>query len=113
MLIIFNPRSADFANNKLEDIPDSIAGCKNLTDLTLKENFLSALPSTFGALTKLSVLKVDQNKLQQLTEDIGKCVSLTELILTENLLPSLPNSIGELKEVNISGQNMFFLSKNL
>ena len=50
-----------------------------MTDLTLRQNYLSSLPSSIGKLVNLQVLKVDENKLTELTDMIGECRQLSEL----------------------------------
>ena len=51
----------------------------SMTDLTLRQNYLSSLPSSIGKLVNLQVLKVDENKLTELTDMIGECRQLSEL----------------------------------
>lgn len=58
----------------------------NLTDLNISINEIIELPSSFGELKRLQMLKADRNSLHNLTSEIGKCQSLTELYLGQNFL---------------------------
>lgn len=114
---------------KLSELPKSLAKLKNLESLDLSNNLLTNLP--LGALAKfiyfkklivrdnqltglpfslpsaLILLDLSKNKLTWLPITIGNLQSLRELDLSNNELTELPKSVGELTQLK-----KLFLSNN-
>ena len=48
--------------NKLTALPNAVLRLKNLETLFLQDNLIAELPSNFGDLKSLKILKVNRNK---------------------------------------------------
>lgn len=88
----------------LRELPRSLATLTALTDLTLNDNALTALPEAlFEALPHLARLSISGNLLTALPKSIGGLPGLTYLNLNENRLTELPASIGRLENLRFLG----------
>ena len=75
--------------------------CACLQELVLTENYINALPSSIGNLTRLTNLNIDRNRLEALPADVGRLVNLGVFSLRENQLHSLPHEIGTCEELHV------------
>ena len=62
--------------NRIEEIPESIGGCQQMTELMLQENCLQQLPGSIGKLKHLTSLNVDRNQLQFIPKEVGLVLGL-------------------------------------
>jgi Leucine-rich repeat (LRR) protein len=91
----------------LENMPSSFTNASSLNFIELlANNFTGLVPTTFGKLTKLSYLNLEQNKLQAhsrkywvFLDSLGNCTELQMLSVSWNRLPGhVPSSLGNLSE---------------
>ena len=75
--------------------------CACLQELVLTENYINALPSSIGNLTRLTNLNIDRNRLDSLPAEVGRLVNLGVFSLRENQLRSLPHEIGTCEELHV------------
>ena len=75
-------------------IPNTFGLLTNLQILHLDNNQLGSLPDSFGLLTNLQTLYLNYNRLTYLPDSIKLLTNLRELSLGCNRLTSLPDSIG-------------------
>ncbi len=69
------------------------------TDLALRWNQLSSLPSEIGSLSALQRINLDYNHLKSLPSEIGNLVNLKVLHLCDNELESLPSGFSKLNNL--------------
>ena len=93
-------------NQLIGAIPESFGNLTNLDVLRLNNNGLTSLPASLGKLTNLLNLSLGQNKLRSLPESIGNLTKLVYLSLENNQLSALPESIGGL--VNLQSSNLAY-----
>ena len=67
----------------------------------LTENYIAALPSSIGNLTRLTNLNIDRNRLEALPAEVGRLVNLGVFSLRENQLRALPHEIGTCEELHV------------
>ena len=75
--------------------------CACLQELVLTENYIAALPSSIGNLTRLTNLNIDRNRLEALPAEVGRLVNLGVFSLRENQLRALPHEIGTCEELHV------------
>jgi len=90
----YSLKGLSLSRNKLEELPASFGGLKQLVELKLDRNKLKHLPSSFHELQQLSILDLSTNELTSLPENFYKLKSLTQLWLTNNMLRTLPDNLG-------------------
>ncbi|MHA2296902.1 MAG: leucine-rich repeat domain-containing protein [Candidatus Hodarchaeales archaeon] len=84
---------------ELTSLPKSFGNLSNLQVIHLQNNELTSLPKSFGNLSKLKHLNLDNNQLPTLPESIGSLQKLKDLYLSHNQLTTLPESIGDLQNL--------------
>jgi hypothetical protein len=72
--------SRDFQDNRLTQLPASIAQFQQLSALSLSDNQLGSLPESFGTLARLKWLNIASNHLTSLP-DLSGLVSLVEFYI--------------------------------
>lgn len=72
---------------------------KYATKLSLRENWLTALPLEFASMSRLSYLDISSNRLTELPEVLTKCSNLKILDISHNRLRTLPRNLGNLKKL--------------
>eukprot|EP01050_Picozoa_sp_SAG11_P017100 SAG11_NODE_2422_length_3379_cov_191.171037_2_plen_742_part_00 len=77
-------------------LPESFGELTALTTLYLDDNQLTTLPESFGQLTALTTLYLGYNQLTTLPESFGQLTALTKLHLYDNHLTTLPEWFGQL-----------------
>ncbi|KAI9020827.1 hypothetical protein CLU79DRAFT_755752 [Phycomyces nitens] len=77
-------------NNTLNSIPSSIGALQRLTHLSIHTNNLDSLPVEIAGLSELIVLDAQKNNLKTLPKEIWLCSSLKTLNCSSNLLESFP-----------------------
>ncbi|KAF1859737.1 hypothetical protein Lal_00010321 [Lupinus albus] len=83
-------------------IPSSLGNCSALSQFACVAcNLVGTIPSSFGLLTKLTILRLPENHLSgKIPPEIGNCKSLTELHLYSNRLEGkIPSELGKLSEL--------------
>jgi len=80
----------------LSALPPEIGLFVNLQTLSLRSNQLSTLPTEIGHLVNLQTLDLEFNKLKTLPREIGNLMNLQTLDLEFNKLKTLPPEIGHL-----------------
>lgn len=73
---------------------------KNLVQLNLAYNYLTALPELIFNLAKLTVLNVSNNNLAIICDEIGLLENLTDLDISFNQLAFLPDTLIKLTKLN-------------
>ncbi|EKE38579.1 hypothetical protein ENUP19_0079G0023 [Entamoeba nuttalli] len=83
----------NLSRNKLEQIPDPISSCHELTLLNISFNSLRNIPPTIIELPQLKALILNNNNINTIPKGIGKCTGLTLLNLGENEMQEVPDYI--------------------
>ncbi|XP_034832244.1 uncharacterized protein [Maniola hyperantus] len=83
--------------NLISRIPSDIGKLNNLESLYLSGNDITKLPREISKLSRLKCLDLSGNRLQYIPDEIGEMRSLKFLILDENELRELPLRISELR----------------
>ncbi|MFX1255439.1 MAG: leucine-rich repeat domain-containing protein, partial [Promethearchaeota archaeon] len=89
--------------------PESFGNLTKLKVLTLNENKLSALPKSFGQLKSLQTLDLRRNQLNALPETFGNLISLQDINLIGNQLSTLPGSfrnLTTLRKLHLYNRNL-------
>ncbi|HEY0098847.1 MAG TPA: hypothetical protein VGB76_07825 [Pyrinomonadaceae bacterium] len=86
---------------KSKRLPPTFANLRNLEELDLGRNGLSALPVQIAALHKLKRLGLDYNNIRELPAAIGNLKNLRELSLRSNGGVKLPQSLAALKGLRV------------
>lgn len=86
-------------DNRLRELPASLAKLKKLRYLNVSDNELGVLPDAVFAMPALVELRASKCGLATVPEALGRLTNLRELHLRDNALTTLPSSIGELKEL--------------
>ena len=94
-----NLKSANFDQNSIKSLPESIGNCSRLGVLSLRDNSISEIPASIERLTELYVLDLTNNRLEWLPFTIGKLAnSLKALWLSETQgAQSLPTLSAEMR----------------
>ena len=86
-------------DNRLTELPRSLARLTRLRYLNVGENDLTELPEALGAMAGLVELRAQHNRLTALPDSIGRLHQLRELWLRGNALERLPESVAGLTEL--------------
>ena len=87
-------RCLDLADNKLSELPESLATLPALVQIDLSGNIrLSALPPRLAGLCQLESLRASGCGLRSLPTDVGACTRLVDLNVSRNALTHLPHSL--------------------
>src|SRR5438067_10262646 len=90
----------DLTSLGLTSLPASLAEAVAVfSHVNLADNSLTTLPTWFGELTNLRVLRLDKNPIKNLPSSIRNLQSLTELYVASAELQSLPEWVGELRDL--------------
>lgn len=94
-------KNIDLEGNRLTAVPDVVLGMPKLECLSMRDNALRSLTPAIAQLGHILVeLDLRANFLETLPESIGKLRSLRLLSAGRNMLKTLPESIGELQHLN-------------
>ncbi|ANB13335.1 Sog2p [Sugiyamaella lignohabitans] len=69
-----------------------------VTKLSLRENWIVALPSQFSLMSQLSYLDISRNRLTEFPAILCQCPRIEILDISGNQIRSLPSNIGNLSE---------------
>src|SRR6266849_4854458 len=86
----------DLSNSGLTALAADVWQRRDLTELNLYLNRLSAVPPEIGRLASLEILILANNRLTHLPEEFGNFLHLRALDLGHNQLAELPQSFGRL-----------------
>jgi Leucine-rich repeat (LRR) protein/GTPase SAR1 family protein len=86
-------------NNQLTALPDSLAQLTQLQLLDLQNNQLTALPDSLAQLTQLQLLDLSNNQLTALPDSLAQLTQLQHLYLSSNQLTALPDSLAQLTQL--------------
>lgn len=95
-----NVQVAFFSGNNFQEVPRSLAGCKNLQMVGLKSCTITSFPDDALPSSIRGVILTD-NKLTTLPESIGQYTQLQKLMLSGNQLAKLPKSILECQNLEL------------
>ncbi|MBK9248719.1 MAG: leucine-rich repeat domain-containing protein [Ignavibacteria bacterium] len=98
-------------NNRIKEIPSTIAQYKKLKYLNLKKNRITAIAGAMSGLRNIKVLNLSENKLKSLPKSIDEMKQLEILDVSKNKLKEIPSSITSLKNLkvlDISGNKIPF-----
>ncbi len=96
--------------------PENVGLLQQVTELTLSNCDLQALPPEIGKLSALRYLNLHNNKLTSLPPEIGNLTALRNLVLAGNRLTSLPGEIGNLtalEELDLAFNQLTFLPSEI
>lgn len=71
-------------DNNLQQLPDEICYCNNLTVLSVSRNRINELPSNIGQLSELKVLNIVRNCISTLPVSLLQLRQLTSLWISDN-----------------------------
>jgi len=83
-------RLLDMSANKIAQIPERVAGLRNLKSLFLNQNRLTSLPNELGSLVRLELLSLSYNFISNLPPTISLLTNLREVKLSSNRLTAFP-----------------------
>ncbi|XP_056381831.1 PH domain leucine-rich repeat-containing protein phosphatase 2 isoform X3 [Hyla sarda] len=112
--------TVDLSCQSLEEIPEHLFYCQDITNLNLRHNFLQ-LHSAAGVtslcrFSQLKVLNLSQNKLGDFPLQLCEITTLTELNVSCNGLTHLPSQVGQmlsLQILNLDGNCLTSLPEEL
>jgi len=93
--------------NKINEVPSSIAGFRNLRKLVFSYNTITAVSPKIARLQKLEYLSFYQNKLTVIPKGVYELQKLKTIDLYFNQLDSVEGKIGNLKNLEV-----LYLSNN-
>lgn len=83
-------------DNRIQELPEELHRCLHLTSLSVRQNRITTIHSTFWTMSGLKRLDLSHNQIRDL-HGIGHCTSLEELYLAHNLIEEIPAEVGALK----------------
>lgn len=98
-----NLKKINLSNNKFELDDSFIDIFPNLTDIVLRECFLTKIPESFSKLSQLTVLNLGNNKLSSLPDSLSNTIE--HLNLENNVFTVIPkciHSLIHLRELDLS-----------
>eukprot|EP01137_Pigoraptor_chileana_P013374 Opistho-2@66817 len=93
-------RVCDLKNRRLEDVPPG-AIPDDATEVNLRRNLLTALPSDVLRLVCIRTLHLSCNRFASFPEEICLMTTLECLYMSDNGLVELPSSIGRLRNLTV------------
>lgn len=109
-------KSFSFNGEGLTEIPDEIALCSTLRELSLMGNRLTEIPSSIGALKQLEILRLTGNQIKTISVDFQKLENLRYLYLDRNGISSLPDLFYKMRYltvVDLERNNLRSLPKSI
>ena len=111
LLFLFkNLEEIDLSSNQLTALPDRLTAFKLLKELHVNNNKLTALGIEITNCTQLQVLQIQDNPLQTISPEIAKMIALEEFtmgeIATECTIPDQLWTLYGLKKIKITNSNM-------
>lgn len=106
----------DLRNQGITEIPSEIRLLFSLKSLRLDGNQLTAVPPEIGFLSSLKSLRLDGNQLTAVPPEIGLLTGLKSLDLSVNQLTILPPEIGRLtrlQSLDLSGNDLTDLPQGI
>lgn len=83
-------------------LPGELCNLKKLETLSLNNNHLRELPSTFGQLSALKTLSLSGNQLRALPPQLCNLQHLDVVDLSKNQIRSIPDIVGELQVIELN-----------
>ncbi|XP_063801559.1 PH domain leucine-rich repeat-containing protein phosphatase 2 isoform X2 [Pseudophryne corroboree] len=112
--------TVDLSCQSLEEIPEHLFYCQDITSLNLRNNFMrlqsSAGVSSMCRFSQLNILNLSQNKLGEFPLHLCEIATLTELNVSCNGIAQLPPQIGQLlslQTLNLDGNSLASLPQEL
>ncbi|XP_075045238.1 PH domain leucine-rich repeat-containing protein phosphatase 2 [Mixophyes fleayi] len=112
--------TVDLSCQSLEEIPEHLFYCQDVTSLNLRNNFMQLQSdggvSSLCRFSQLNVLNLSQNKLGDFPLHLCEIATLTELNVSCNGITQLPPQIGQLLSLqilNLDGNSLASLPKEL
>ncbi|MBW4464263.1 MAG: leucine-rich repeat domain-containing protein [Pegethrix bostrychoides GSE-TBD4-15B] len=103
--MLTNLTELDLRGNQISEIPTIIGNLINLTELDLSSNQISEIPEVIGQLTNLTKLDLSGNQISEIPTAVGHLTNLTRLNLSNNQISKIPEVIGQLS--NLVGLNLW------
>jgi Leucine-rich repeat (LRR) protein len=100
-----------FVNKSKIIIPTQISCVKNLSTISLVNNYINHIPAEFGQLSNLKVCILSMNKISTLPTEMGKLHNLNKLYLYDNMLDTIPKEICELPNLKMLNVSDNYISK--
>ncbi|XP_066438656.1 PH domain leucine-rich repeat-containing protein phosphatase 2 [Eleutherodactylus coqui] len=112
--------TVDLSCQSLEEIPEHLFYCQDITNLNLRHNFLqqhsAAGVTSLCRFSQLKVLNLSQNKLGDFPLQLCEIATLTELNVSCNGLTHLPPQVAHmlsLQTLNLDGNSLMTLPEEL
>lgn len=91
-------------------IPSQIGYVKNLTTISLVNNYINHIPVQIGQLSNLEICILSMNKIKILPTEMGNLHNLKKLYLYDNLLETIPREICELPNLKMINASDNYIS---
>jgi len=111
-----NLTELDLRDNKITEIPVSIAQCVGLKRLTLCTNKLHTIPVEIYSIPGLNLLNLGGNYLEEIPPGISALANLKELVISNNRLTAISPDIYnllQLQVLNLSWNDISVLDANI
>mmetsp|Transcript_15781 Transcript_15781/g.48850 ORF Transcript_15781/g.48850 Transcript_15781/m.48850 type:complete len:1528 (+) Transcript_15781:623-5206(+) len=105
-------RELRLPRNNLKCLPEDVGLFRQVEQMDLSGNALTALPRSFLELEALFSLDLTHNNFKTLPDDLGELTRLETLALAENILQKLPSTLPRLHELtalDVSGNGLTHL----
>lgn len=110
LFLFKNLEEIDLASNEITALPANLNEFKYLKEIHVNRNKLTSLGTEITSCQLLQVLQIQDNPLQTITSDIGKMKTLQEITLGELavgcLIPSELWTLTDLKKIKITNSNI-------
>ncbi|MHA1342068.1 MAG: leucine-rich repeat domain-containing protein, partial [Promethearchaeota archaeon] len=94
-------KNLEYLSLSPHEIPPHLETLGIMASCLSAHKLITSLPETFGNLSNLKELDLNDNELTSLPETFGNLSNLKELNLINNKLASLPESFGNLSNLEV------------
>ncbi len=104
-----NITAISLVDNKVSDLPSTFSKLKKITYLNLEDNNFSKIPDAVYSLTTLAHFSIKKNAATKVGDKIGQLVNLVTLDLSDNKLDSIAANISKLTKLtklDLSGNKL-------
>ncbi|OLY81935.1 Adenylate cyclase [Smittium mucronatum] len=111
---LINLQVLNLENNRISDLPSSLANLENLVDLSLRNNQFKTFPKILTRMSSLKILDISYNLIDSIPDSVSHLVNLEVLNITGNYMDgSLPfgmSKLTNLETINLELNNFDDLS---